>query len=101
MKWTILYKHNYSNNVLHGDFVEYFKDGQESLVGNYKAGTKHGKWTWNYQDGLVALTGGFKNDIPIGTWKTTTAIDYLQQNVCKNRLCVFYHLYATMSTFHV
>ena len=53
---------------LHGDYVEYFKGGQESIVGKYKTGKRHGEWTWNYQDGLVALSGNYKNDNPIKTW---------------------------------
>ena len=64
----IKYKYHYSKGIFHGDFIEYFDDGQESIIGRYKIGNKIGPWTWNYKDGLVALSGNYKNDIPVGSW---------------------------------
>ena len=64
----ILHKHRYSKGVLHGEFIEYYDDGQKSIIGNYRFGKKHGPWTYIYKDGVVALSGNFSKGNPRGSW---------------------------------
>ena len=63
-----MYEYNYSKGVFHGVFIEYFDDGQQSIIGGYKMGNKNGTWIWKYKDGVTALNGSYKNNIPVGSW---------------------------------
>ena len=64
----ILKKQRYSKGMLHGEFIDYYIDGQKSVIGNYRFGEKHGQWTYNYKDGVIALGGNYRNGIPNGSW---------------------------------
>ena len=64
----ILSKHRYSKGMLHGEYIDYYKSGQKSIVGNYRFGKKHGTWTYSYKDGVVALSGNYRNGDPKGSW---------------------------------
>ena len=50
------------------EFIDYYKSGQKSIVGNYRFGKKHGMWTYSYKDGVVALSGNYRNGDPRGSW---------------------------------
>ena len=54
--------------MLHGEFIDFYIDGQKSVIGNYRFGEKHGQWTYNYKDGVIALSGNYRNGVPNGSW---------------------------------
>ncbi len=51
---------NYVDDVLHGDYFEYFDDGSVKCTGKYEKGKKIGKFTTNHASGVKMIVENYK-----------------------------------------
>jgi antitoxin component YwqK of YwqJK toxin-antitoxin module len=54
--------------INHGQFVEYYKNGQKFAEGRYENGARIGEWTYWYEDGKPCKTVQYRDGVPHGAW---------------------------------
>ena len=63
-----LVEKNYKNELEHGDWIEYYENGQKKAISRYKNGLQHGKWEQYYENGRRRSVKEWKNGQKHGTW---------------------------------
>jgi antitoxin component YwqK of YwqJK toxin-antitoxin module len=59
--------------VNHGQFTEYYKNGQKFAEGAYNNGVMEGPWSYWHENGQLGKTVTFKNGQPDGSWESFRA----------------------------
>lgn len=59
---------NWQDSVMHGAYVSYFENGQESCEGEYVEGCWKGRVTYYHTSGQVELQGYYSSCVPHGYW---------------------------------
>lgn len=54
--------------VNHGQFVEYYKNGQKFAEGRYDNGARTGEWTFWYENEMKCKTVQYRDGVPHGAW---------------------------------
>lgn len=58
-----------AQNRPHGNYVQYYRNGNEAVKGHFKRGRKNGCWTWLSPDGKPDSLRTYKNGILDGPWR--------------------------------
>lgn len=64
----INYKYNYKNGIEDGEWVWYDENGNILKKENYKEGNRHGEWTTWFSNGQLHVKGQFENGEEVGEW---------------------------------
>ena len=59
--WSLRWKMNYKNGILHGPIEEYHRNGQLKISANYENEEFDGPYEEYYEDGQLKLKGTFLN----------------------------------------
>ncbi len=60
---------SYTNDTLHGEFIQFYDSEKPHWKGNYLANKKSGIWTEYDVSGNVRLQGSFREGVPMKDWK--------------------------------
>ena len=67
---TVYLKSDFVDGKQHGEYVEYFQDGQISYKYNFKDGIEDGEWVWYNKNGSVQKKENYKDGQLHGEWIT-------------------------------
>jgi len=59
--------------VNHGNYAEYYRNGQKFAEGAFENGVHQGPWSYWHENGQLAKTVNFKNGLPDGQWESFRA----------------------------
>ncbi|NCB45077.1 MAG: toxin-antitoxin system YwqK family antitoxin [Clostridia bacterium] len=67
---TVYLKSNFVDGKQHGEYVEYFQNGQINYKYNFKTGLEDGEWIWYNEKGNTLKKANYKEGKLHGEWIT-------------------------------
>jgi hypothetical protein len=61
------------DRIRHGEYREWFRDGQLRAEGQYVDGQREGDWTFYFPNGALRTSGEYEADRRVGVWTFRTA----------------------------
>ncbi|MEX0996929.1 MAG: tetratricopeptide repeat protein [Flavobacteriaceae bacterium] len=93
---VLLSSANYNEDVLEGEYVDYYLNGDKKMISNYNNGAVEGYYADYHPNGKMSTQGWYKNDTRQGVWHTYY-LDGTQESILyyhKNQLNGLQHYFS-------